>query len=245
MADNTSLDSKNWENTCNRFVAFFDIMGFKDFVARRSHEEVYSDMYKITKMLQNIDSISSIDNAIFAGRIYSTTFSDSIILFSKDDSIDCFSVFSLTIAWLFKSIIKESFPIKGAIAHGKITINKSNQIYFGQPLIDAFELQNEVLYYGIIAHHTVEKYLKLNPGLKFSEMIYFDTSTPLKLGDSKHYNIDWFNYNFNPNISKDEIRNEIIDKIENFRASVSGSTRRYIDNSHKIISGRDSKYGNL
>ncbi len=36
-----------WEVTAARYVAYFDIMGFKDMVLRISHNEIYEMMKKI------------------------------------------------------------------------------------------------------------------------------------------------------------------------------------------------------
>lgn len=41
------VDVNNWQITTNRFVGFIDIMGFKDMVARSSHEDIYDMMKKI------------------------------------------------------------------------------------------------------------------------------------------------------------------------------------------------------
>jgi hypothetical protein len=234
--------NKNWETSCERFVAFFDIMGFKDYLSRHTHAEVYNEMSKISKNINQIYSIKEQKFPLFAGKIHTATFSDSIILFSKDNSIDSFNSFSLITAWLFKSIIKDSFPVKGAIAHGKIVVNKSNNIYFGQPIIDAYELQEDVNYYGIVAHHTIEEYLSKNDTTKFFEMIYFDTDTPLKSGNIHHYNIDWFNYNIRANRDPNETKNQIIAKIKNFRINTSGRPRIYIDNTLRILESKESRY---
>lgn len=234
--------SRKWEPNCKRFVAFFDIMGFKDFVARKSHKDLYEAMSKISKNIKQIESIKENEFPAYAGETHISTFSDSIIIFSKDNSPESFNIFSIITAWLFQSIIYDTFPIKGAIAHGEITVNKSNRIYFGQPIIDAYELQEEVFYYGIVAHHSIEEYLKKNSEPDLFNQIYFDVPTPLKSGNIKHYNIDWFNYDLNPEKDTDSLKNKALEKIKNFRINTSGRPRKYIDNTIEMIKEKKSNY---
>ena len=39
---------EDWNITDERFIVFLDIMGFKDFVARKSHKEVYDMMVRLS-----------------------------------------------------------------------------------------------------------------------------------------------------------------------------------------------------
>jgi len=43
-----SSEKKKWIITTKRFVAFLDIMGFKDMVARNSHKNIYNSLHAIT-----------------------------------------------------------------------------------------------------------------------------------------------------------------------------------------------------
>ena len=47
-----------WKTTCNRFVAFIDIMGFRDLVYRNNHDEVYKMLYSFESDVDIIESIA-------------------------------------------------------------------------------------------------------------------------------------------------------------------------------------------
>jgi hypothetical protein len=127
----------NWNPTCERFVAFLDLLGFKDKVMRSTHEEIYAELHKISTVRQYLEELTkkdSIQKTFNDADIYIVSFSDSIVLFSKNDNIDNFKFFSLALLGLFSNAIKNKIAIKGAVAHGLVSLNKSEQIYFGQPI---------------------------------------------------------------------------------------------------------------
>jgi len=239
--DNSGKFAK-WNPVCKRFVAFLDIMGFKDFVARNSHEKIAVEMLKVDN---HIKEISKSNGLISSDSIIVTTFSDSIIIFSKDESIPSYIDFCSVVGKLFCKIIGDSLPVKGGIAYGDITVNQSRQIYFGQPIIDAYLLEEEVNYYGIAVHNSVEEYRR-----KFStdeiplvtildKLVEF--KTPLKSGNIEHYNLCWFDYALNE-VYKDgrekkiAVAKRILNGIVNrYKISVSGNPRRYIDNTKDVI----------
>ena len=214
---------KPWEVTCNRFVAFLDIMGFKDMVMRKSHKEVYDMLNGFSKMSKIIDS-----NPSFNTDVYITKFSDSIVIFSKDDNENTFITFITTVKLLFAESIIRNVPLKGAFAYGEISVNKSSSIFFGQPLIDAYLLQEDVYYYGVVCHNSIEKYImKMKNIESFLKLeIFHKVKTSLKSGLINHLNLDWYdevNMFINPAPSISVLLDEIY-------LEVSGAPRNYIDN---------------
>lgn len=98
----------NWKTTDNRFVAFLDILGFKDKVMRNSHEEIYSELNKISTVRRHLEKLV-IKNKIGLYKdidIYIVSFSDSIVLFSKNDSKDNFDFFTTSLMTIFSNAIK-------------------------------------------------------------------------------------------------------------------------------------------
>jgi hypothetical protein len=45
------MKNDEWKIDCNRFVGFMDVMGFKDMIARKSHEEVGEALLRFFVML--------------------------------------------------------------------------------------------------------------------------------------------------------------------------------------------------
>lgn len=234
---------KNWVTTTPRFVVFLDIMGFKDFVNRNPHQIVYEKLQLLSHKRQAIDHASQkkYNRAYDNADIYTISFSDSFIMFSKDDSVGCFEIISFAAALLVQEAITNNIPIKGGIAHGQITVNKSQQIYFGQPIIDAFEIQEDVYYYGIVAHHTVNNFISLNEKTISPwslNVLYKEVPTPLKSGKIKHHNINWFEFLYGlsgRNKEKALIMSEYSRVIQSLKNKTSGAPRRYIDNTEEVF----------
>ena len=114
-----------WKPTCERFVAFFDILGFENTVIREKHEDVHKFMKRLSKCVRAIENntrkykdtiITDYNLAIV--EIRPLFFSDSILLTAPDDSED--SLFNLWFnsAFLLCHSIGSQIPIKGALAHG-------------------------------------------------------------------------------------------------------------------------------
>ncbi len=212
-----------WVTTTNRYVAFLDIMGFKDMVARMSHKEIY----------EKLNAINDAQSQISFDDVYITKFSDSIVIFSRNE----YSLISFraVVNYIFVNCIINAIPIKGAIAFGEISVNKSKAIFFGQPLIDAYLLEEDLHYYGIACHHSAEVKMKEDERNLFLSN-YFEKLTPFKSGMINHINLNWFkyaieDYYWDNTDSKYRIRNYITDLYRN----VSGAPRKYIDNTLKMF----------
>ena len=214
-----------WEPTRTRFVLYLDIMGFKNFVLRSRHDEVFE---KLTLLMREAKLQEDKDRYF----VYVVSFSDSIIIFSRDDTYDSLRAVIALGKSLMTKAMQQAIPIKGAISHGYISTDKTNQIFCGQPIIDAFLFQEEHLhYYGVTFLHSFEKFIYGSPRL-FSEINKEDNiintiveiDTPIKKGGFvTHLNLNWF-----ANLKGNEF-NEIISKIKT-TAGADGDIRKYIDN---------------
>ena len=200
------MEKTNWKPTDNRFVAFLDILGFKDLVMRKSHEEIYQTLKLISESKGLVEEAANKLDIVGDAEVYVVSFSDSIVIFSKNDNIENFKYFLLATRWLFTGAFEKQIPIKGAIAHGEISLNKTEQIYFGQPIIDAYLIEEDVNYMGVVAHNSIDEYIsKINnkKDLNYINDILFEEKTPLKCGLLTHMNLNWFK------IIKDEDKEDI------------------------------------
>ena len=225
---------KSWNPTDNRFVCFLDIMGFKDMVMRNSHEEIYSMLNSLSKHRSYIESTEDLP-AEYIDALKTVSFSDSIVIFTKDDSISSFEILTYATSWLFAKGMEDGIPMKGAISCGEMSINISRQIFFGQPLIDAYLLEEDVAFYGVAVHNTVEKFINDNSNNIDKNVIdrYIDCLTPLKSGKINHLILDWI-------IDLDDDKKSPFKEIalsimKKQREKTSGSPRKYIDNTIEVI----------
>ena len=61
--------------------------------------------------------------------LYTASFSDSLVLFSKDNSPESLDIIASSAAYILHDALLKDIPMKGAIAYGKISVNKEKQIY--------------------------------------------------------------------------------------------------------------------
>lgn len=230
MSNNTQIKE--------RFVIFLDIMGFKERVARSSAEDLYTELTEfnldITKIISSFkqnrtESLSEQNNSSEAmlssnkNEIEIAQFSDSIVLFSDDNSRENL----LTISEAAKKIMlaainrDKPIPLKGALAEGIITCDTVKQLFFGQALIDAYLLEENVQYYGIVVHHTAEESVRnLN-----NSVLFRNGEVSLKSGKIEHYELIWYN----------DPETDVESGLDKIRLSVSDYPRKYVDNTRSIL----------
>lgn len=223
-----------------RFVVFLDIMGFKDRVARSSAETLYSELTDFNRDITNIinstkkvqlDALNqqsgvsdiALDTEVDGIHdILLAQFSDSIVLFSSDNTKESLLSISNVAKRIMQSAMdrEKPIPLKGALAEGNITCDMPKQLFFGQALIDAYLLEENVQYYGVAVHHSAEKSI-----MDYGGTLFKDTLIPLKSGKINHYELVWYN----------EATEDIRQGLNRIRLTVSDSPRKYIDNTNAVI----------
>ena len=220
-------ENNKWIKTTNRFVAFFDIMGFKDLVSKKSHDEIVSLLETLSKSRTDLEELNNhqLDKSLaIIGETKSFTFSDSIIFFSKGDQIEDLNKIILDCLYIVKKSIESQIPIKGALSFGNITLDIEKSIYFGQPIIDAYTLHEDLLLYSVIADHNFEKRTKELKVGTLSKLFSF-YKTPMKYGKTTHYILK-------PTYVDKDL---MLEGLQNLYVSVSGKPRQYIDNTIDFI----------
>ncbi|NML57814.1 hypothetical protein [Chryseobacterium cheonjiense] len=219
-------DTEEWLVTNKRFVAFFDILGFKDLVLRNTHETIFEKLNEISNLKDGLNP-NIIDKEFSNDGIKPlevVTFSDSIVIFSKNNTVESFKIFIQSVNWFFSQIIEKEIPIKGAIAYGDISIDSVKQIFFGQPLIDAFLLQEDVDYFGVVAHNSIDAFIQEYNLFQDIEEYVFEIQTPLKSGKITHLNLRYFPFLIYDEVDKMNLY------LEKFKVSMSGRPRKYLEN---------------
>ena len=117
----------DWNPTCERFVAFLDIMGFKETVLRCNHDELYklliyfSHDFKPVKEYEKasrekIPNLPIQDPEGYKSIVKIVFFSDSIIMFSYNESRNSFISMLLFLRWILRRALEKNLPLKGALA---------------------------------------------------------------------------------------------------------------------------------
>ncbi|NLL27702.1 MAG: hypothetical protein GX259_02805 [Bacteroidales bacterium] len=239
----TTPTPSKWEITDSRFVAFLDLLGFKDKVMRKKHSEIYNELSKLSQIKDYIQEIEAIKiHPKFQDCDVSIiSFSDSIVVFSKNDTFESFEYFLIALRAIFSNSIREKIALKGGISHGEISINKIEQIYFGQPIIDAYLMEEDVNYLGVVAHSSIDTFIAENKKSYTNSIVcqklLFEEKAFLKSGKITHLNLDWFilTQRDHDRISPEQKIENILNNLDLFYSTVSGNPRRYIDNTKEIL----------
>lgn len=231
-----------WKVTAERYVGYIDIMGFKDMVMRSSHEEVYEMMKKMEKNKKRqaeTDWLGKGDESkIKPDLIKTTNYSDSIIIYSKDSSYDSLYYFLCVVAGITSDLFLEKIPHKGAFAFGTMTLDTDNSIFFGQPLIDAYLLQEELAFYGVVSHGTADREIESHD---INRLVFLKSyPCPFKSATTTHLTI--YPLYSHPSSSKQKFEEQLkkkqsnlLESINKLRYRTSGFLRKYIDNTDAYL----------
>lgn len=232
---------KRWEDKNDRFVAFLDIMGFKERLQRDGDDKVKKMLESLLPTIDYIETMTEYASTNTAGpAIKHIIFSDSIIVISSDKSQQAFNWIIFDTKLIIYNAIIQRIPIKGAIAFGVQTADFVRSLHFGQPLIDAFDLQNQLQLYGIVLHHTCERYLndpdfiKKSGVKRLSDIDITNYLVPMKSGNINHYLVNWVSlYETNKRFMNEE--KDPINDVSSLYNIVSGKPRIYVDNTLKYV----------
>lgn len=98
--------------------------------------------------------------------IHHAVFSDSLFLFSEDISADsCRDLIDLSNA-IFQIFLSWRLPLCGGIAKGECIVWPERQIYLGDAIVQAFELQSKVDIVGVVCHSDVPSSERLSSAVK-------------------------------------------------------------------------------
>jgi hypothetical protein len=224
----TLAKTKPWKEDNQRFICFLDIMGFKDMIYSNEHHTIKKQLKELSQIRKSIiDIIKSLKKGDSNFPEYENcdikliSFSDSIVFVTNENKPKDFELLFYAVKEIFKESLKLGIPIKGAISYGLLTANFKESIFFGKPLINAYLLQEEIQYYGVVLDNHAETFLNENLAtIKVSN--YYSMKTPLKKGNVLHTNLS---------LVDGELKRP--DLVALYK-TVCGQTRIYVDNTIQI-----------
>ena len=231
-----AVETHEWNKTGDHLILFMDIMGFKDRVTRMNHEDLLEKMIEFKEKNDRLKPLLQDEQGELLRMIQ---FSDSIILASLDDSKPALNRIIKAGVVLMHNALETGFALKGAIAKGPLTFDNELGIYFGLPLVDAYLLEEELKFYGVAFHHSVEDLIQqyqVNPPVKGGHKQYIPVSEyqiHLKSGKCSHYCILY--HHLKRNLSQGDYSSTLKKQLKLFSKTVSGSPRIYLDNTLNFI----------
>lgn len=216
----------------NRAVAFIDILGFRDLIQKNDTStiaEKYTQVIAATEAL-NQDLLPGYDgprvfknNAGDKGWCIRKIFSDSIILFSHEDSEEATLRLLIYVWRILQACLSMRMPFRGGIAYDEIFIDEIKEIYLGRALTKAYELEGSQEWIGVSIH---DELAKAFPGIfadrrrEYLQWIFLKYPVPFKGGGRRF--LHTMNWRFNL-IVKDGTRSlmpystkpSVIEKVKN------------------------------
>lgn len=179
----------------SRFVAHIDVLGMSSIVERDANLawSVLSDLVavldKTTKYTLAFEDLGEVVETLRV--IKSVTFSDTIILFTRDDSDLSLRCLIILVVEIFHKALFKCVPVRAGISHGTFFFNIERSMYSGPALIDAYRTGEAAQWLGVTFSASVETQAK-RLGLKTGQS---DVVVPwvlaLKGGSQRTYAANW------------------------------------------------------
>lgn len=228
------LDKHNknrWSSDIDRLILYADIMGFSKRVSSKKVPLLKKELLDFNKSLRQRFARFTEKN-----ELKFVQFSDSILIVANGVDDSMFELLTKCALCLMQTSLEHHFPIKGVISQGQFSYMEKEQLYFGQPLVDAVALHDCIKYYGIVVHNSAEHLIKTKCNAKNP---YSNTKIPLAKGKTSHFHLCW---NLVDNEYKSKDNSEICKKwLDTIAEQVSGEPRIYVDNTIEVIDS-DSEY---
>lgn len=138
-------------------IALCDILGFSRLVNSNTLELVVDDVlgwlrkavyHSIHKngWPDTVPSLPDIDKNSKIGIVW---FSDTILLYTREDTNESLKELLQTVAWLlFATTTHGATRMRAGIAYGEAFIDPDNAMYVGRPIIDAYQMEQQQQWSG-------------------------------------------------------------------------------------------------
>lgn len=141
----SDFESHGWKVIEKRFVAFMDIAGFK---ATNQYEFYTFFLLQALKEIAHDEQKSYVyDENEY---LYVISVSDSIVIFSKDNSIESFCCFCHAVGRIFNKCVLLGRFMTAAMSCGMTYVDRKKMIFGGVAYDEAYLHQEQMDFYGIL-----------------------------------------------------------------------------------------------
>lgn len=214
-----------WSTEGERLLLYADVMGFKSRVSTKSHRQLKDEILDFRSAWDAKTSCLKLGDYLKF-----VQFSDSMLLVVQGIDSKMFNLLTQAAVCLMQTAMEKGFPIKGAIAQGLFSLDNEKQLYFGQPLVDASLLHDQLKFYGIAVHNSAEKTIKANSDILRP---YTKTQIYIEKGKVSHYHLCW--NTLNSGYKYEDITDKCNKWLDTIEESVSGEPRMYVDRTREIL----------
>lgn len=141
-------------NSKNRYIAFLDILGFKDMIENLSHEEMIEFYQTIIEakndaIKHSTERIAMQSSVTPDTGIHAVLMSDSIIIYTEGDYWYNYVRIVLATQFITARAIRHGYTLRGAIGCGKVYINTTDDIaVMGKTFVDVYLRSEEQQWHG-------------------------------------------------------------------------------------------------
>jgi hypothetical protein len=133
----------------NRWVAYFDRLGFSAYTCANSLVEVFCEARSFLN--------KAAESASQEGRVECVWFSDTVIFYSTSCSGSWRSWCAVqnVSQCFFEELLYSGMPARGAMAFGEFYADKPKGVFIGKALVDAHDLGEKYDWLGFVLHNSV------------------------------------------------------------------------------------------
>lgn len=178
-----------------RFVAHIDILGMSAIVERDA-EAAWGLLSGLVECLETVNGYElefqdAGERVAVPEKVGSVMFSDTIVLFTLDDSDLSLRSLIVAVGALFHRALVKCVPVRAAIAHGLFFINPAKSMYAGPALIEAYRHGEAAQWLGIVACPSVVGRAEALGMTSNSRKLIVPWDIPAKAGPVSGHAVNW------------------------------------------------------
>lgn len=181
MKNNNTINGNCW-------VACLDILGFKEKVSAFEKGFGSGHLYLFVKNFYGklLDEQQR-QGEYWPDKVFTAWGSDTFLFFTHDDSKDSFGRVARVTKLFCQEAMGKSWPLRGAIGFGQLYADKSNNVFLGSGLIDAYEYAEKQNWIGIIVTPKANSRLReLGIELQGWRVMFREYDVPVKRKEIKN-----------------------------------------------------------
>jgi len=154
-----------------RWVAYFDLLGFKESVKNHSLIDVHGLLDTcLSELGQSVEGLPGLEF---------TSMSDTFLLYTADLSRRGFCAITCASRAFCDELSVRQIPIRGAVAFGELYADRAKGLFFGKALNEAYEWGEMFQWVGLVLHPTALTRMK-EVGQAVSKLYYKRWPLPFK-----------------------------------------------------------------
>jgi hypothetical protein len=125
-----------------RWVAYFDLLGTS---IRIQKGDIYPVFSAYRTACEELSKWRTRHRSVL-----SVWFSDTFVLYTKDDSGQSFAAIEMVARWFAFALIQNQIPVRGSIACGELYADPKNDVYLGNALVESYQWGEAQVWLGFI-----------------------------------------------------------------------------------------------